>query len=413
MSVFKKTTLAFCLLTAWVSTPAWAQSGLQAALAATIAQHPSLMGKRSEVAAKSFGSDSARALRLPTLSGQLAAQDDQTNPGYVRLRQPLWAFGRIDSAINYADKDVLAEEGDLLRVKRQLIDQTAVAYAKVQASQRRLQIATENVDRLAKLHQQVSRREQGQLASMADVRLAMARWSQARSQKERYEAELTVARSELLALTQTPVDVAAEVPSGADLPASLAELEFMAESANADVLWRSLQVDLAMAEVTRESRSALPTVYLQLDRYLNQPAYAKGNRLSVAVEGALDNMGFAASGRSQAAAARMRGAADQLVAAKVEVRRIVQNLFANRASQQRLIGNQQETVAELAAILASYQRQYEAGQKAWLDVLNMQREWSDQLLAQAQAESDWLVYSLKLAALTGRLDALANEKKEP
>ena len=70
------------------------------------------------------------------------------------------------------------------------------------------------------------------------------------------------------------------------------------------------------------------------------------------------------------------------------------------------------SVQALKGILASYKRQYEAGQKAWMDVLNMQREYSDQLLQQAQAQSEWLTYSLKLAAMTGTLDPLASGMKE-
>lgn len=67
---------------------------------------------------------------------------------------------------------------------------------------------------------------------------------------------------------------------------------------------------------------------------------------------------------------------------------------------------QSESLAELGAVLGSYQRQYVAGTKSWLDVLNIQREFSEQQLQLVQSKSDWEIYSLQLAALTGGLDPL-------
>lgn len=390
-------------------------SGLESALRATLKNHPAISGKRAEVQAKGFNADSVRAQRYPTASAQIAAQEQQsaaTPQTTLRARQLLWAFGRIDSAIAYADADVRVEGADLLRVKRQLIDQTAVAYARVIGIMQRRGVAERNVMSLEKLHQQIQRREQGQLASVADVRLALARLVQARAQRDRYEGERVVAVSELLALTRVPVVVEATVPVAQQNLPAIGELEVLALEASADVRLKAQQEALAMADVRREETSSRPTVLLQADRYVNQPAYGNDMRFGVVLEATLDGAGFSAMGRNKAAGARMQAATDGLSATRNEVSRNVQNLYYNRASQQGQISAQRDTVTELTAILASYQRQYEAGQKAWLDVLNMQREMTEQLLAQAQAESDWLIYTLKLTALTGGLDALAGEKKE-
>jgi adhesin transport system outer membrane protein len=88
--------------------------------------------------------------------------------------------------------------------------------------------------------------------------------------------------------------------------------------------------------------------------------------------------------------------------------RTVRNLVSSRDLQRGLMDAQDQSVADLDELLASYRRQYVAGSKSWLDLLNMQRELTEQRLQLAQAQSDWLVYILKLAALTGQLDALAS-----
>ncbi|WP_369412294.1 TolC family protein [Geotalea toluenoxydans] len=49
-------------------------------------------------------------------------------------------------------------------------------------------------------------------------------------------------------------------------------------------------------------------------------------------------------------------------------------------------------------------RQYDAGRKTWVDVLNAQRELSDARLALEQTRSSFQENSLRLAVLLGRLD---------
>ena len=394
--------------------------GLAIALRATLEHHPAISGKRAEVAAKSYAGDSARSLRLPTLSSQAAAQDINTNTGTstrantlnLRARQPLWAFGRIDSTIAFADADSMAEEADLLRVKRQFMDLTAVAYARVMGSRQRLRVAVEYIDSLEKLYQQVHRREQGQLASSADVRLALARLVQGRAQKDRIENELTVAESELLALTQIPVKVDLAPPPGLTLLHDASKLEALAQERSADVGLKIQRAAVARADVEREKDAPKPTLYLQADRSYSKPTYGNESTVGVVLEASLDGLGFAASGRSNAAEARRQAVDEDLNATRSEISRVVKSLYANRQLQQNLVASQNQGVAELIEIMASYRRQYEAGYKTWIEVLNIQRELAEQQLLLAQAENDWLVYTLKLAVLTGELDALIDMRKE-
>ena len=59
------------------------------------------------------------------------------------------------------------------------------------------------------------------------------------------------------------------------------------------------------------------------------------------------------------------------------------------------------------ATLASFLRQYETGRKSLVDMLNSQRELTELRLQLVQIENDWLIVSMRLAALTGGLDRLA------
>ena len=66
----------------------------------------------------------------------------------------------------------------------------------------------------------------------------------------------------------------------------------------------------------------------------------------------------------------------------------------------------EQSVAEIEETLQSFLRQYDAGRKSWMDVLNIQREVSDTRLQLEQARAAWLEMSLRIAAITGQLDRI-------
>lgn len=381
-----------------------AAAGLPAALRAALEQHPTMRAKRAAVAAKGYAIDTARAQRLPTLSAQASATSAGDQPLALRARQPLWAFGRIDAGIAFAQVDLTVEQTDLLRVQRQLVEQTATAYGRVRGVWMRLAVSEDNVRRLQDLLARIERRAAGELASVADVRLAQSRITQALTVTERSRSELVAAQDELLALTQSAVAADLDVPAQTtDLPAA-AQVEALALAHGADLAVRQRRIELARAEVERERTAGLPTVFVQADRQFGQGV--RGPALSVTIEGALEGLGRGDRGRFEAAQARLEAAREDLRVARVELLRNVRAALNGRDLQQSLLRRQASSLAGLEDLLASYQRQYDAGTKSWLDVLNMQRELADLRLQLATAQGEWLVHSLRLAALTGQLDPL-------
>ena len=413
-----------CLLPCGAQAQTQAQQvvGLEAALRSALRLHPVVSGKQAQVDAKDFGSEAARSLRYPTLTAQAQhygsapragnGSSDSSTPVTLRARQPLWAFGRIDSQIGYADADTETERADLRRLQRQLMENTALAYATVLSGRQRLQLAAEHSQALQRLHQQIQRREQGQLASRADVSLAATRLAQARARQQRFEGELEIALSDLLALTLEPV--AAEQPVAPRFT-TLPEIDVVLEMAlahSAELGHKQQLVELARAAVDQARTSALPTVYLQAERLHGQSGGRNDSRVSVVLEASLDGMGFTARSQTQAAQAQLNAAQQDLLSASNDVSRSVRRLSSSRQMQETLITTQATSLLDLAALLESYKRQYEAGTKSWLDVLNTQREMNEQQLQQVQAEADWLAQSLQLTALIGGFDMLIESSKD-
>ena len=109
------------------AAPAAADS-LRDALQATLSNHPAVAGQQASVNARRFAADEARSQRYPTLSAQAQQYTDAdtssingekiSHPAILRLRQPVWSFGRIRNSIALADAEVGTERADLLRVRR-------------------------------------------------------------------------------------------------------------------------------------------------------------------------------------------------------------------------------------------------------------------------------------------------------
>lgn len=393
--------------------------GLSRALRAALRHHPSIAALRAEVRSGEASAEVARAQRYPNLSVQAQQagrlRDSAYSPGLatVRVRQPLWAFGRIDDSIGMADADTRVRRITLLKQQRQMIEDTAVAYSRAVTAELRLQVSRDNYGAHQQWLQQIQRREQGQLASLADVRLALARVADARAQLERSESELMVAREELAAITFEPAenDLALDPASleGFDLERALAQ----AMKEGADIRLREQQISAAQSAVAGARSSAMPTVYLQAEHFVNAGAlYQPSPRYAVVLEGGLDGLGLATRGRVEAANAALDAAHQELRHAQADASRRLRSWWHGLDTALRVLRDQQESVDGLADVLASYRRQYEAGTKTWLEVLNMQRELSERRSQLAQARGDAMTLALRAKALTAGLDAEAGLEPE-
>lgn len=385
--------------------------GLSAALQAVMKRHPAVKGKRFEVNARQFAIDSAKASRFPSVAVEANNLNNNYDQSTIQLSQPLWTFGKINTGIQLAKANYRADQIELLQVQRELIEKTAAAYAMVEGIKQRLDVALINIDEHEQLHQQIKRRQAGQLASVTDERLAHSRIIQARAQYIQIQGELRIALAELKSLTQIKVETDLPVDrSLAELP-SLAEVEALALKNSAATAFKRELRKVAQLNIKREKVAYLPTVYGRIEHnILDIPANTDRTYAGFVLEGNLEGLGFAARGRIKGAAAYLNATGEDLNSTINDVRQQVYILMSNRDVQHTLIDSQKEAVTIVEATLASFIRQYESGRKTWLEVLNIQRELTELRFQLVQIESEWLILSLRIIALTGGLDQYAGIK---
>ena len=409
----------FALTMLMINTPAGAENSAQGndlstALKAAVRLNPSVKSKIAELKSLGYKLDEAEAGRLPSFS--ISAQsmyNNDDNYGVARGQLPIYSFGKISGSIKVAEQGIDVGKLSLLQVQRQVIEDTAAAYNSYWGIKQRVIIAEDNVAEHNRFYQMISRRQEGGVASAADVRLALSRLLQAQAQLEQIKGAAAKARNELEALTQiaisadTPVDPALAVFPAEQDPTKTAQ------DNDARVKVRIAELELTKKEADLRKAERMPTLYARYDKYINPKYdYAADNKVGLVLEGSLDGFGIIGQKRAAAAEAQIAVAEENLEDTRNEIKRRVANLVTERGIQNNIISSYEQSTEEMEETLKSIIRQFDAGRKSWIDVLNFQRELTDMRHQLVQAKTNWLEVSLRIAAINGRLDSAA-EVKEP
>jgi adhesin transport system outer membrane protein len=164
------------------------------------------------------------------------------------------------------------------------------------------------------------------------------------------------------------------------------------------------------AAAVAESRANLvPEIYLRAERQYGDPVFANASPQSRVFIGFTTRFGAglsvaagiaAARSEQQAAqadlAAQQRGVAEQVMTD--------QALALSTASRLRALQSSLHAATEVSA---SYDRQFLAGRKSWLDVMNAARELAQTEMQLADLQTTQLVVSWRLAVYTRGVAALA------
>ncbi|WP_035240473.1 TolC family protein [Desulfobacter vibrioformis] len=386
---------------------------LFAAMQYTLEKNPQILAAKESVRAYEAALRSEKRQWLPGVSLTAIGEERDDSYAYVRVQQPLWLGGRITNAVEKAKRQLDLSEMQLLKVRRELMEQTVIVYTTVTGLTEQLKAARLNIDEHERFLDLISRRTQGQLAAEADVQLARSRYSQAMLTQEDLKGQYQTALNDLYALTRTPMaqfktDRFEPVPRELlDLPGH-AQVEAEVSDGSPRIRMAVMEIDSARINRLISRAEWYPQVYGRLDQDLydkeGTTSQQRDTTLALVVQSALDGGGFRTLEQVRAADARGRAAQMQSDAEKNEVSRATQDLLTNRDMVRQLTRLYGSLVQSTGQTLGSYTRQYEAGRKSWLDLLNVQREHANARLSLAQVNARYEQTCLRLAVQMGRLD---------
>lgn len=385
------------------------------AIRSTLNNNPEIFTMREKLAAAKTGLKAEKRQRIASIYLQGVAEDDNNSRAYIRVSQPLWLGGRIDNAVERAETQVTLAKEQLRSVQRQLMEETVFSFTNITGLGERIEAALRNIEEHRELLEMISRRRTGKISSETDVQLAQSRLTQAILTKEDLKGQLAIARNELFALTR--IHMESFTPVAGELLELPGHARVEAEIEHAAPRLRQADLEIGIAKIDRRISRAefLPSLYGRLDQDIYDKEGTSSQQLdttlALVLEGNLDGAGFRTFEQVRLSEALIRAAQMQARAEKNDLGRNTRSLLSNRDMQMQLVKLNTTLVQSTANTLASYTRQYEAGRKSWLDLLNIQREHANARLNLELVKSRYEQVCLRLAVQMGRFDEPGGAEK--
>ncbi len=410
------------------SLPAHAQR-LEQLIHSALASHPSAQGQRALVESAEAGVDSARWQFYPTPSVSIeTAQASATDRLYqgenrvstARLQQPLWTGGRLTAGMDKAAAGLVVSQASLEEVRLQLGLRVVQAYGDWLSAYLKTLANEKSLATHLRLREQVKRRLSEGASAESDLTLAVTRLESISADVTAARAQAEVALARLGQLLGSPVD-GAVLAQAVAAPRELANagrtgvqaLLEMALGIHPTVAKAQAQARVQEAVVGERRADLSPELYARIERQYGNYNFPNGepqNRLFI---GLASRFGAGLSTLSNIEAARTQHAA-ALTEIEVQSRTVSEQVLSDYAlavSTVSRLASIQASLKAAADVSTSYDRQFLAGRKSWLDVMNAARELAQTETQLADLQSTQVVVTWRLAAYTRGIDAVSEEKK--
>ncbi|MDO9226590.1 MAG: TolC family protein [Pseudomonadota bacterium] len=395
-----------CLLAAstWVTSTWAAPTTFGQALQAALTTHPLMQGKRSAQAAAQAEREGAEWQRYPTPSIEANTATGGSNASLLRIDQPLWTGGRITSSIDAAGSRFDAAGMAIDEARQELVLRVIAAGSEALRQQARQRHAQANVGEHEKLLAMIRRRVAQEVSPLADQRLAESRLYSAVNELSAATQALQNALAQLGQLTgQTVMEfdpwgyTEATRPDG--LPGDLVQMIDRALAHSPTLRRLNFEAQAANADIDSKRSAYMPQLSLRLESSHGDTSDNRALLVLLAQPGA----GLSAKSGVDAAFHRREATRQAVETARRDARERVSLDWNEWTAARSRLDNAEQVRSTSVEVSESYARQYTAGRKTWLDVLNAVRETTLAELALVDARSQMQAAVLRLKALTGGL----------
>ena len=366
--------------------------------------NPQVIASRAALAVSQADLDAAKWLRYPSLSAEALVVAGGSNAadidGFavnVALEQPLWAGGTINSQIEAAQglRDAGAE--GLREARLGILGGIIEAwFGVVRADQRAIALEAGLADHRA-LVTSIERRVAAEVSPQADLTLARSRITQ-------LEIELAAVREAGANALVRLGELAGDVPQPPELPTAAIydavppePIAFDEMIACAPALARLRgEIAAAQAEVRGAKGALLPQLLLQLSQ--NE---LTGARAALVLRAQTGN-GLTRFSAIDRAEARVDQSMAELGGIDRELRARLANEYVSLRSNRAQADGGTDASLAAADLQASYQRQFVAGRRSWLDVMNAAREVVSARIGESDARVNAAANATRILALSCR-----------
>lgn len=413
---YKNKLLLSLLLMSGVSLPYHAQAAvsdvqINSLISQAIDSHPLVGSAKAEQEATKEGISAAKLNLLPVPSFSTGYQKDKDLVSEINIRQPLWTGGRLTANVNQAIFDDKAAIENIYEQQNDVAKTTIDAWQSYISAVAKQRVYLENLEQLADFEAMMQRRVKQGVSARIELDLVTNRILQEQNAYEAAVEQQSIAGSRLEQIIGHPLsrDSARFVPQLKVLAdqakiqsAGFEQMAFnKASFYNPSVVKEYFQIESAKQQVKSQRASNYPSLYAQYTYTYEHEDNDNGNDNDN--DGAFlvglnyePGAGFSNLALTRASAARVNSLIQNQEAARRNVMENIQVEYQKFASAKSREQSLVAAVAGAQIVVDSYRRQFIAGRKSWLEVLNAVRELSDYQNQLVQTRSDILGSFYKL-----------------
>lgn len=364
-------------------------------------EHPSVSFARSEKRIAEFDLDAAEWGHYPSLSVNGAQPFDASSSLTLTLEQPIYTAGRTDALISAAATRV---DSATIRIDEALQDiqlETASAYVEMLRAQRRVIDAEANIRELEKLHAVIERRVKQEISARAEQTLVQARLQQAISDRHQYLGLFESAKNRIRSATGEVVE--SVTPLDCSLADVLNETDLVGKSYSRSPRLKRISEERqsAIFEVDAIDAERRPRIVLGAEHVSNLNSLDESEFTAyIGIQYQLQD-GFSLDSRIASAKARVASIDESERLTKEQLRQQVAGLVRDYQAAKNQLPPLAELVESNEGLIESYLRQYRAGKKTWLDVINAQREMIQARFLLTDSYAAQCASAARLELLTG------------
>lgn len=414
-SVLSKLCIITFLFISNVSLAVVSGSQIDSLVAKAIQTYPSIESAKFEQQATIENIRAAKLNLLPAPSITSGYDKDDFNTQFT-IRQPLWTGGKLTANVNQAIFNDKAATERIYEQQNQVAKTTIEAWQGYIQAIAKQQIHLDSLDQLNEFEQMMQRRVGQGVSARIELDLVTNRILQDQNAYQAAVEQQRIAAARLQQIVGQPLSQAPTsnlkilTEQAKRQSAGFEEMAFNQVSFhNPTVVKEHFQIESAKQEVEAQRAARYPTIYAQYE----YSHYQESNRndLDDRDDGRFSigltydpGAGFSNLALARASQAQVNSLVQSQQASRRQVIEEIQVQYQQFASAKDRETSLIAAAAGAQIVVNSYQRQFIAGRKSWLEVLNAVREQNEYQLQLAQARTDMLGAFYKLQVDFGIMD---------
>ena len=354
----------------------------------SIKNNPLIASQEASLNASGYDKSSAIAQFLPSpyvsVDKLTSSKNEATYKGgsdvkKIGLQQPIWTGGRLTSGYDKSVAQEVKSSADLEEAKIQLSSKVVQSYVEWVSSDRKTLAYKKIIDKQERLMEMMKRRVKEGISPANDLGFAQGRLSQTMSEYESVLSAKEAAHKRLLIQVFSSASQAPSISKNGksiNIKENADKLIDNAFQSHPAIKKGLASIDIADADI-RETRSALsPEVFLKVERQYGDLVVANAPNQDRIFLGLTTRFGagYSAISNISSKQAKKNSVENDFSAAKNAISEQIQTDYSSYKASIQRIPHLQNTYQNAVLTSSSWERQFLASKKQWLDLLNATRE---------------------------------------